>query len=123
MRSSSLATTIFHENNPVNQSTTDTNLEASSSAVSDDKLLFTTTSTPNSKSSFWTVTDRQPEWYKLSIPISQSVLNPKIESVPSRRVIRAANKKKSKRNNKDRIDQPTYVHYSVEIRLKSSVLF
>lgn len=107
MRSSSLATTIFHENNPLNQSTSETNLEASSSAIPDDKLLFTTTSTPNLKSSFWTVTDRQPEWYKLSIPIPQSTLNSKIEPVLSKRLVRTSNKKKPNRNSNDRIDQPT----------------
>ena len=107
MRSSSLATTIFHENNPVNQPTTDTAVESDSSAVSNDKLLFTTTSAANSKSSFWTVTDRQPEWYKLSIPINQSALNTKIEAVPSKRSVRTSNKKKFNCNKNPSIDQPT----------------
>lgn len=107
MRSSSLATTIFHANNPVNQPTTDTIVESEASVVSNDKLLFTTTSAATSKSSYWTVTDRQPEWYKLSIPINQSSLNSKIEGVPSKRLVRTSNKKKSNSKKSTSIDQPT----------------
>ena len=33
------------------------------------------TSTLNPNLSYWTVTDRQAEWYKLTIPVNQSVNN------------------------------------------------
>jgi predicted double-glycine peptidase len=111
MRSSSLATTIFHENSPINESTSNANhnqqIDKHSSIVPLDKLVFTTTSTTNSKASYWTVTDRQPEWYKLSIPIHQSILNSKHEIVPFKRLIKVPEKKKVNSNKNDRIDRPT----------------
>lgn len=102
MKSSSLATTILHENSPVNDSISNTNNNQQI-----EKLVFTTTSTTNSKSSYWTVTDRQPEWYKLSIPIHQSILNPTNEIVPFKRLSKISQRKKLNSNNSDQIDQPT----------------
>ncbi len=115
MRSSSLATTILQENSLVKSSTSNTNnnqeIEKHSSSIYTDKLVFTTTSTTNSKSSYWTVTDRQPEWYKLSIPIHHSILNLTHEIVPFKKLSKPFEKrKKSKSNNNDQIDRPTYVH-------------
>jgi len=97
MRSSSLATTIFHENSPIKASISDPLI-----SQSNEKLLLTTTSTINSKSSFWTVTDREPEWYKLSIPISACLSNTTRDTVPAcREFIQPS---KSKRQ--DQIGQP-----------------
>ncbi len=110
MRSSSLATTILHENSPVKELISNTNnnqqIEKHSSSISTEELVFTTTSTINSKSSYWTVTDRQPEWYKLSIPIHQSILNPTKEIVPFKRLAKIPQRKKFNSNDNDRIDQP-----------------
>jgi hypothetical protein len=121
MRSSSLATTIFHENSPINESTSSTNhnqqIDKHSSPISLDKLVFTTTSTTSSKESYWTVTDRQPEWYKLSIPIHQSITNPKNTIVPFKRLVKVPERKKSNSNKNDRIDRPTYVQISFKVRI------
>jgi len=102
MKSSSLPTTILHENSPVNDSISNTNNNQQI-----EKLVFTTTSITNSKSSYWTVTDRQPQWYKLSIPIHQSILNPTNEIVPFKRLSKISQRKKLNSNNSDQIDQPT----------------
>jgi hypothetical protein len=107
MKSSSLATTILHENSPLNDSISNTNNNQQIEKHSTEKLVFTTTSTTNSKSSYWTVTDRQPEWYKLSIPIHQSILNPTNEIVPFKRLSKISQRKKLNSNNSDQIDQPT----------------
>jgi hypothetical protein len=111
MRSSSLATTIFHEkNSPTDESTSNINhnppIDKHSSYVSLDKLVFTT-STTNSKAPYWTVTDRQPEWYKLSIPIHQPTSNSKDNNVPFKRLVKIPERKKRNSNKNDRIDQPT----------------
>jgi hypothetical protein len=118
MRSSSLATTILHENTPVKESISNTNnnqpIKQPSSPVAIDELVFTTTSTTNSKLSYWTVTDRQAEWYKLSIPISPSILNPTKDMVPYKRLAKLSGGKKFDSNKNDRIDQPTYVQRKIQ---------
>ncbi len=105
MRSSSLPTTILHENNPVKESTSNT--DNNQQIETTNKLVFNTTSTTNSKSSYWTVTDREAEWYKLSIPIDQSILNPTKDIVPFKKLTKISERKKLKLNNNDRINQPT----------------
>lgn len=112
MRSSSLATTILHENNPINDSLFNSNnnnqqLEKSSSSTSIDKLLFNTTSTINSKLSYWTVTDRQAEWYKLPIPINPTILNSRNDIVPFKKITKISERKKLDSNHNDQINQPT----------------
>ncbi|CAF2965068.1 unnamed protein product [Rotaria sp. Silwood2] len=110
--SSSLSPMIFHENGSVNESISDTNdsqqTEKQSSLVPTNKLVFTTTyAATNSKSSYWTVTDRQPEWYKLSIPINQSILNNRKQTVSYKTLSKTVQINKSNLNNNDRIDRPT----------------
>jgi hypothetical protein len=111
MRSSSLATTILHENLQNKESTSDTDnnqqIEKHSSPIPTDNLLFNAALTTNSKSSFWTVTDRQPEWYKLSIPINSSLLNHTNQIVPFKKLSKTSERKKSKSTNTDQIDRPT----------------
>lgn len=103
MRSSSLATTIFHENSPMQGSMSDSLVSQSNEkSFSTDKLLLRTTSTINTKSSFWTITDRESEWYKLSIPISTNSLTTTKETVPSYK--KCIHSSKSKRQ--DQLDQP-----------------
>src|SRR5689334_383207 len=114
MKSSSLPTTILHENGHVNESISDANnnqqIEKDSSPVPTDKLVFTTTTTTtNPKSSYWTVTDREAEWYKLSIPVNQSILNNRNQSVPCKKLPKPYERKKFTSNNNDQIDRPTYV--------------
>ncbi|CAF1641423.1 unnamed protein product, partial [Rotaria sordida] len=81
MRSSSLTTTILKENGCTNECSLETTKENDnqkqekcSTPVYIDKLVFKT-SKLNPKSSYWTVTDRQAEWYKLTIPVNQSTNN------------------------------------------------
>ena len=112
MRSASLATTIFHEKtNSSNESTSNNNhpspVDKHSSVVSLNKLVFSTAPTTNSKAPYWTVTDRQPEWYKLSIPIHQSASNSKDNNVPYKRLVKIPERKRLNSNRSDRIDQPT----------------
>ncbi|CAF1305452.1 unnamed protein product [Rotaria sordida] len=109
--SSSLLSMIVDENGSTNESIVDTNdnqqIEKKSSHTSMHKLIFTTTSTTtNSKSEYWRVTDRQPEWFKLSIPINESILNNK-NRVPYKRLSKTFQINKSNLNNNDRIDRPT----------------
>ena len=78
MRSSALPTTIFHENNHINAEIhSDSNpcpSDQTNSSIPANELVFTTTSI-NPKSSFWTVTDRQSDWYKLRIPKDPTLNN------------------------------------------------
>lgn len=106
MRSSSLTTTILHENDSLSDTNSNQQIENHSSSISTDNLLFTTTSTTNPKSSYWSVTDRQPEWYKLPIPINPSSLNTTNEIVPYKKL---SGRNKSNSNNNEPIDRPTYV--------------
>ena len=119
MRSSSLPTTILHEKTPVDESISSTNsneqLDRCDSPIPIDKLVFTTASTTNSKSSYWTVTDRESEWYKLSIPTHSSIQNPTYETVPYKRVAKVLERKKANAHKNERIDRPTYVQISGEI--------
>ncbi|CAF4160740.1 unnamed protein product, partial [Rotaria magnacalcarata] len=70
------------------------------------KLVFTTTSTTNSKASYWTVTDRQPQWYKLSIPINQSIFNNKTQIVPYKRLSEKIQNEKPKSDSDEQINEP-----------------
>ncbi|CAF1637319.1 unnamed protein product [Adineta ricciae] len=81
LRSSSLTTTILNENAHTNDDLSDITKENDnhqkerrSSPVIIDKLVFKTAKL-NMNSSYWTVTDRQAEWYKLTIPVNQSTNN------------------------------------------------
>ena len=116
MRTSSITTTILHENGHVNETESDINndsqIEKHFSPASPNNLLFTATSKPNSKSSYWSVTDRQAEWYKLSIPINQPISN---QIVPYKKLSKPFERRKSNFNNNDKIDRPMYV---IQIRRK-----
>lgn len=94
MRSSSLTTTILNESTCINECLLDPTKENDnqqeekhSSNLSTDKLVFRT-SKLNPKSSYWIVTDRQAEWYKLTIPVNQSsnnnTINPSSLAVQTR---------------------------------------
>lgn len=82
----------------------------------DNKLVFTTVTTTPSipKSSYWTVTDRQPEWYRLSIPANQSIFNKKSDIVPYKKLPKLFQRDKSKIRNEDQIDQPRYLLNKLE---------
>lgn len=78
MRSSSLVTTILTETHHHNQCSIEMSKENDqrkderrSLPNATDKLVFSTWKT-QSNASFWTVIDRQAEWYKLTIPIQQN---------------------------------------------------
>ncbi|CAF0933838.1 unnamed protein product [Rotaria sp. Silwood1] len=110
--SSSLSPMILHENGSISESFSDTNdsqhIDKQSSLVSTNKFVFNTTlTTTNSKLLYWIVTDRQPEWNKLSIPINQSILNNKNQLVPYKKLSKTLQINKSNSNNNDLIDQPT----------------
>ncbi|CAF0754565.1 unnamed protein product [Adineta steineri] len=112
MRTSSLITTIFHENGHTEESlssdtTNDQQIEKYSLSTSSNNLLFTTTSKTTSKASYWTVTDRQSEWYKLSMPVNLSSLNTIHENVPYKKLSKIFERKIVKSNNNEQIDQPT----------------
>lgn len=112
MRSKASTPNSFHENDSGNESTLDTNdnqqIEKQYSLGPNNKLVFTTTSTTTTKSvPYWTVTDRQPEWYKLSIPINQAIFNSnKNKVVPYKKVPRTIDRNQSKSNNHDEITVP-----------------
>ncbi|CAF0919223.1 unnamed protein product [Adineta steineri] len=81
MRSSSLTTTILNENGHANDYLLETTKENDnhqkekrSLPVIIDKLVFKT-SKLNPNLPYWTVTDRQSEWYKLTTPVNQSTSN------------------------------------------------
>ena len=63
---------------------TDNNQEIKkqTSSIETDEFLLNSVSTINSKSPYWIVTDRQAEWYKLSIPDNQSLLKKKNLIIP-----------------------------------------
>ncbi|UJR27983.1 hypothetical protein I4U23_009241 [Adineta vaga] len=111
MRPSSLTTTILHENGHINTDELDANndqqIEKCSSTPSSDNLVFTTTSKANSKSSYWSVTDREPEWYKLAMPVNLSSSDHIKQLTSYRKLSKTSERKKCKLNHKDEIDQPT----------------
>ncbi|CAF0892141.1 unnamed protein product [Rotaria sp. Silwood1] len=114
MRSSSLTTTILKENGCTNECSLETTKEndnkqqeKSSTPLYLDKLVFKT-SKLNPKSSYWTVIDRQAEWYKLTIPVNQSTNNNTKESsliVPYRLLSNILERKKSNLNMNDHNDE------------------
>ncbi len=122
MRSSSLTTTILNENTCINECLLETTKENDhqdeekhSSTIITDKLVFKT-SKLNPKSSYWTVTDRQAEWYKLTIPVNQSTVNNTNQSslkVPYRLLSNIIERKKSNSNLDDQNDEITY---NIELR-------
>jgi hypothetical protein len=113
MRSSSLTTTILNESTCTNEcllETTKENDHQNESPIITDKLVFKT-SKLNPKSSYWTVTDRQAEWYKLTIPVNQSTNNSTNQSsliVPCRLLSNIIERKKSNSNLNDQNDEITY---------------
>jgi hypothetical protein len=122
MRSSSLTTTILNENGHTNECLLETTKENNnhhqkerrSSPVVIDKLVFKT-SKLNANASYWTVTDRQTEWYKLTVPVNQSSHNYNNNTnqlsltVPYRLLPNIFERKKSNSNINDQIDELTYV--------------
>src|SRR5271170_1933811 len=110
MRSSSLTTTILNESTCTNECLLETMKENDhqvESPVITDKLVFKT-SKLNPKSSYWTVTDRQAEWYKLTIPVNQSTNNSTNQqsslTVPCRLLSNIIERKKSNSNLNDQND-------------------
>jgi hypothetical protein len=118
MRSSSLTTTILNESACANECLLEITKENDNqqedkylSPIITDKLVFKT-SKLNPKSSYWTVIDRQAEWYKLTIPVNQSTNNNINQSsliVPYRLLSNIFERKKSNSNINDQIDELTYV--------------
>ncbi|UJR21433.1 hypothetical protein I4U23_024519 [Adineta vaga] len=120
LRSTSLTTTIFNENGHTNDCQLETTKENDnhqkekrSSPAIIDKLVFKT-SKLNPNSSYWTVTDRQAEWYKLTIPVNQSTnsssnnnINPSSLITPYRLLSTLFERKKSNMNLNDQIDELT----------------
>ncbi|CAF4645350.1 unnamed protein product [Rotaria sp. Silwood1] len=115
MRSSSLTTTILKENGCTNECSLETTKEndnkqqeKSSTPLYLDKLVFKT-SKLNPKSSYWTVIDRQAEWYKLTIPVNQSTNNNNTKEssliVPYRLLSNILERKKSNLNMNDHNDE------------------
>ncbi|CAF5007273.1 unnamed protein product [Rotaria sp. Silwood1] len=120
MRSSSLTTTILKENGCTNECSLETTKEndnkqqeKSSTPLYLDKLVFKT-SKLNPKSSYWTVIDRQAEWYKLTIPVNQSTNNNNTKEssliVPYRLLSNILERKKSNLNMNDHNDEIMYVN-------------
>jgi hypothetical protein len=121
MRSSSLTTTILNESARADECLLETTkendnqneVERRCSPIITDKLVFKT-SKLNPKSSYWTVIDRQAEWYKLTIPVNQSTnnnINQSSLTVPSRLLSNIFERKKSNSNLNDHTDELTYVFY------------
>ena len=121
MRSSSLTTTILNENAHTNDGLSDITKENDnhqkerrSSPVIIDKLVFKTAKL-NTNSSYWTVTDRQAEWYKLTIPVNQSTNNCANNAsqasliTPYRLLPNIFERKKSSTNLNDQNEELTYV--------------
>lgn len=120
MRSSSLTTTILKENGCENDSVQETTKENTnqqpekrSTPVVVDTLVFKT-SKLNPNSSYWTVTDRQAEWYKLTIPLNQTTntnsnnLKQSL-SVPCRLLPNVIERRKSNLNINDQNEEIVYV--------------
>lgn len=115
-----MTTTILNENGHANGCLLETTKENDnhqkerrSSPVVIDKLVFKT-SKLNPNSSYWTVTDRQTEWYKLTIPVNQSTNNHNHTHQPSltassRLLPNILERKKSNSNINEQIDELTYV--------------
>ncbi len=124
IRSSSLTTTIFNENArtdecllEITKENENQQEEKRSSIVITDKLVFKT-SKLNPKSSYWTVSDRQAEWYKLTIPVNQSTnntTNPSSLTVPYRLLPNIFERTKSNSNLNDQMDELTYVFVPADV--------
>lgn len=121
LRSSSLTTTILNENAHTNDSLSDITKENDnhqkerrSSPVIIDKLVFKTAKL-NTNSSYWTVIDRQAEWYKLTIPVNQSTNNCANNAsqssliTPYRLLPNIFERKRSSTNLNDQNEELTYV--------------
>lgn len=116
MRSSSLTTTILNENASTNDYLFDITKENGyheeekyTSSQITDKLVFKT-SKLIPKSSFWTVMDRQADWYKLTIPVNQTStpnINPSSLIVPCRLLSNSIERKKSNSNLTDHPEEIT----------------
>jgi hypothetical protein len=118
MRSSSLTTTILNENGISNECVLETTKENDnqeqerrSSPIITDKLVFKTSKLNPKSSSYWTVIDRQGEWYKLTIPVNQTTnnnnnTNQSSLTVPYRVLSNIMERKKS--NSNEQIDELTY---------------
>ncbi|CAF1423705.1 unnamed protein product [Rotaria magnacalcarata] len=111
LRTSASPPLLLTEAGSGNESTVDTDdnqkTEIFASLGPNNKLVFTTTSTTNSKASYWTVTDRQPQWYKLSIPINQSIFNYKTQIVPYKRLSEKIQNEKPKSDSDEQINEPS----------------
>ena len=114
VQSDSLTSTVFHENIDVNEARLETDnnqqIEKQISSSETNKLLLNSSivSTINSKSPYWMVTDRQSEWYKLSIPDNQALLKKKNLIVPCKILSNIFKTTQINSNNNDRIDRPRY---------------
>jgi hypothetical protein len=120
MRSTSLTTTILNETNDINECPLDMikENEQHTPPIPIDQFVFTTSKcTP--KSSFWTVTDRQNEWYKLTIPINHATTNSNVSSASSslhvscRQLSNRCERKQSNSNVNEQFDDITYVVESI----------
>lgn len=127
MRSSSLTTTILNENACANDYLAELSKENGhpdeeqnrlSSLPMIDKFVFKT-SKLNPKSSFWTVMDRQADWYKLTIPVNQTSTNPINASsltVPCRLLPNPIERKKSNSNLNEITEEITSVEVNDQDR-------
>lgn len=122
MRSTALPTTILHESGRSDLCISGNNIDPSDSTIDTptsltlaDDLVFKTT-TANSKSSFWLVTDRQTEWYKLRIPVHLPTNNPEDRIVPFKTLPSTARKKKLKTEMNSGITRPAYVEDFIVVR-------
>ncbi|CAF0899500.1 unnamed protein product [Adineta ricciae] len=106
MRTSSLTTTILHTNSHVNNPTFDSNNDQQIEKYSPNNLVFTTTSKANTKSSYWTVTDREPEWYKLAMPANLSISDTIKQMASYRKISTTSERNTSRSNQNDQIGQP-----------------
>ena len=113
MRSSSLTTTILNESTCANETTKENEHQVESTVITD-KLVFKTSKLNPKSSSYWTVTDRQAEWYKLTIPVNQSTnnsnsnnINQSSLTVPCRSLSNIIERKKSNSNLNDQNEEIT----------------
>ena len=112
MRSSSLTTTILNENISVSSCLAETSkendynqTERGSSPKIDDQFVLTM-SKDNPKLSFWTVSDRQADWYKLTVPI-QPTSSSNALTVSSRLLPKIFQRTKSNSHSQDSNDEIT----------------
>lgn len=121
MRSSALPTRILHEkwfdeSSVIEKS--DSNCEQTNLGENSNEFVFQTASNFQPKSSFWTVTDRQAEWYKLSVPNQFSKDKVKLVSEKFEVLDEKRRKSKSKRNFVEMIDNPKFVMRRKEFFVK-----